>query len=71
MKQMQFDFDMRLIKPNGRTVRFPSELVCMTRDKHWDFLMRRYNKNWSTICTMYELAKHVNRYRRVTSRLPA
>ena len=73
MKQLKFDFDMWLIPPcpNPRMVRFPSELLCLPRDKHWKFLEKRYKKNWSTICMMYELAKHVNRYRTVTGRLPA
>ena len=64
MVQMQFDFDLRVTAPNGRTFRVPSELVCMNRKHHAEFIRRRYRNNWATACMMSEIARHLNRYYR-------
>ena len=64
MAQRQFDFDLRVITPNGHTLRVPSELICMSRKHHAEFIRRRYRDNWATACMMYEIARHLNRYYR-------
>ena len=64
MSQMQLDFDLRLATPQGRTVRIPSELVCMTREHHLDFLTRKYRGDWDKVVMMLEVGKQLDRYYR-------